>query len=210
MKSTFNPLVQACMLAFVGLAGSGHAQARQGIEGGATADQRRWLLQQVRAGQATGRQALIDDSLARLQRLAPDDPATLVTALEVHLDQNRGPQAATTLQRLRAVGRGTPELAAGERLWRVYRGDQQSQLQQARVLATAGRSAQALAIYRNLFNDQPPGLKLGIEYWRLRGSQPDGQRLAAERVGALDRAYPGSVALQQLKSQKWRKATIAL
>jgi len=201
VKSALNPLVQACMLAFVGLAGPGLAQTRQGVEGGAAADQRRWLLQQVRAGQATGRQALVDDALARLQRLAPDDPATLVTTLEVQLDQNRAQQAATTLQRLRAVGKGTPELAAGERLWQVNRGNQQSQLQQARVLATAGRSEQALAIYRRLFNDRPPGLKLGIEYWRLRGSQAEGKRLAAERVAALDRDYPGSVALQQLKSQ---------
>lgn len=201
MKFGRSPLLQACMLGLTGLSLPAIGQQRPRAEGDSEGSQQRWLQQQVRTGLATGRRGLVDDSLARLQRLAPNAPATLLAVIEVQLSRQKPQDAANALQQLRAIGRGSNELATAERLWRAHRGDQQAQLQQARLLATAGRSQQALAIYRRLFDDHPPGLQLGIEYWRLRGSQPEGRKLALERVATLDRAYPGSVALQQLRSQ---------
>ncbi|MGB3394235.1 MAG: cellulose synthase complex outer membrane protein BcsC, partial [Stenotrophomonas sp.] len=109
--------------------------------------------------------------------------------------------AEATLQRLRTGGAGSRELAAGERLWSAYRGDMQEQLQQARLFAAGGRSAEALAIYRALFADDPPGLQLGLEYWRLRGSEATGRALAITRLSALDRDYPGNMTLLQALSQ---------
>ncbi|WP_434030478.1 cellulose synthase complex outer membrane protein BcsC [[Pseudomonas] boreopolis] len=188
-------------VALAGLAGGVCAQALPAVPAGTVPEQRQWLLQQVRIGEATGRQELIEDALARLRLLAPDDRATMVAILEVQLSRQKLDDAAATLQRLREAGAGTRELAAAERLWRAYRGDQQQELQQARLYATGGRTAEALAIYRRLFDDDPPGLQLGIEYWRLRGDERAGRALAIERLAALDRAYPGNPALLQALSR---------
>lgn len=190
-------------LLLAGLAGAGDcaAQELQATPAGSLASQRNWLLQQVRIGEASGRQRLIEDALARLRLLAPDDRPTMLAILEVQLSQQRTDAANDTLQRLRRVGAGSRELAAAERLWAAYRGDQQGELQQARLLATGGRSTEALAIYRKLFNDDPPGFQLGLEYWRLRGGEPAGRALAIQKLEALDREYPDNMALLQALAQ---------
>ncbi|HDS1649975.1 cellulose synthase complex outer membrane protein BcsC [Stenotrophomonas maltophilia] len=203
MSRTSPPLLMASRLVLLGLAGTGAcaAQALPQMPGGTAAEQRQWLLQQVRIGEATGRQSLIEDALARLRMLAPDDRGTLLAILEVQLSQQKVEDATATLQRLRQVGAGSRELAAGDRLWQAYQGDLQQELQQARLFAAGGRSADALAIYRRLFNDAPPGLQLGLEYWRLRGAQADGRALAIRELTALDQAYPGNTGLLQTLSQ---------
>jgi len=58
-----------------------------------------------------------------------------------------------------------------------------------------------LLIYRRLFNDDPPGLQLGLEYWRLRGTQASGRDAAIRELTALDRSYPGNTTLLQTLSQ---------
>lgn len=177
------------------------AQALPPTPAGTLESQRQWLLQQVRIGEASGRQRLIEGALARLRLLAPDDRGTMLTILEVQLSQQHVEAATDTLQRLRQAGAGSRELVAAERLWASYRGDLQEELQQARLLVTGGRSAEALAIYRKLFNDDPPGFQLGLEYWRLRGSEPAGRVLAIRKLEALDRAYPGNMVLLQALAQ---------
>lgn len=203
MKSAARPLAVAGSLVFLGLAGAGVVRAQDAPlpVNGTLAEQRQWLLQQVRVGEATGRQALIEDALARLRMLAPDDRDTLLAILEVQLSQQKADDATATLQRLRQIGAGTAELASAERLWRAYRGDLQQELQQARLLATGGRTDEAMVIYRRLFDDNPPGLQLGIEYWRLRGAQPSGRGLAIARLSALDARYPGNTNVLQILSQ---------
>ena len=193
--------VAAGGLLLAGLAGIGQAQELPPTPAGDVASQRQWLLQQVRIGEASGRQRLIEDALARLRLLAPDDRSTMVAILEVQLSQQKIEDAEATLQRLRASGAGSRELAAAERLWSAYRGDMQEALQQARLFAAGGRAAEALVIYRRLFADDPPGLQLGLEYWRLRGGEPAGRALAIRRLEALDRDYPDNMALLQALSQ---------
>lgn len=94
--------------------------------------------------------------------------------LEVQLSQQKMEDADATLQRLRQLGAGSRELAAGERLWRAYRGDLQQELQQARLFAAGGRSDEALLIYRRLFNDDPPGLQLGTGTGACAARRPAG------------------------------------
>jgi Flp pilus assembly protein TadD len=197
------PFAVAGGLVIFGLAGAGVARAQEVPmpRDGTVAEQRQWLLQQVRVGEAAGRQALIEDALARLRLLAPDDRDTLLAILEVQLSQQKLDDATATLERLRRIGAGSMELAGAERMWRAYQGDLQQELQQARLLATGGRSDEALVIYRRLFDDNPPGLQLGIEYWRLRGAQPSGRSLAIARLTALDARYPNNTNLLQILSQ---------
>ncbi|MGB3392547.1 MAG: hypothetical protein WBA56_03820 [Stenotrophomonas sp.] len=76
------------LLAMTGI-GDGVAQALPPTPAGDVVSQRQWLLQQVRIGEASGRQRLIEDALARLRLLAPDDRTTMVALLEVQLSQQK-------------------------------------------------------------------------------------------------------------------------
>ena len=130
-RSSIGIVVGGLLLAGLAGIGDGVAQELQPTPPGTLASQRQWLLQQVRIGEATGRQRLIEDALARLRLLAPDDRTTMLALLEVQLSQQKIDDATDTLRRLREVGAGTRELVAGERLWAAYRGDLQADLQQA-------------------------------------------------------------------------------
>ncbi len=186
------------------LAGQVPASAAPGVppsRQATAAEQRQWLLTQLRLGQAAGRATLVEDTLARLQLLSPDDPATLAALMEAQLSRQKYDEAERWLVRLRAIAPASAGRAQAERLWRAYRGDERQQVQQARMLSAAGRTEEALAIYRKLFGDDPPGLELGIDYWRLRAARAGDRRLAADRLAALDQRYPGSVVLRQTLSR---------
>ncbi len=195
----------ACGLAVAALlAGQAPAYAAQALPSSrqaTAAEQRQWLLTQLRLGQAAGRATLVEDTLARLQLLSPDDPATLEALMEAQLARQKYAEAERWLARLRAIAPASDSRVRAERLWNAYRGDQREQVQQARMLSVAGRTEDALAIYRKLFGDDPPGLELGIDYWRLRAARPGDRRLATDRLIALDQRYPGSVVLRQALSR---------
>lgn len=179
-----------------GLVAGAWAQQAIGVS-----SQRDWLLQQVRLGEATGRLDLADSALKRLQLLAPDDAQVLLASLEIELSQQKMDVAAATYKRLQTVAAGQAELARATRLWNVYHGSDVATLEQARLLAMGGQGAKALAIYRELFHDDPPGLQLGVEYWRLRGGEPAGRALAISRLQALDTRYPDNAPLLQALAQ---------
>lgn len=179
------------------LLGVGATPAQSQHKPGATvAEQRRWLVQQIRIGQASGRTGLVDDALARLRMIAPGDPASLYAVYEVQMERGMHDDALATLNQLRRTAAGSRELDSAERLWRVTRGDQRDALQQARTLAAGGRNAEAIAIYERLFGQRPPNVRLAVEYWRLRGADPAGRSLAIARLTELDRQYPDDSALQ--------------
>ena len=199
MASRCQMLVAAGGLMLVGLAsvGDGCAQEAQPVPARDPASQREWLLQQVRLGQASGRQDLVQDALNRLSLLAPYDSETLLSLLELQLSRNQIDEARQTLKRLRQTGQGGAEVVTGQALWDAYAGDHQDALREARVLVSRDQKPEALVIYRRLFNDAPPGLQLGVEYWRLRGSEPSAKSLAIGKLKQLDRVYPNSPLLLQ-------------
>ncbi|WP_153242584.1 cellulose synthase complex outer membrane protein BcsC [Frateuria defendens] len=162
------------------------------------ASQRDWLLAQIRLGEATGSIELSADALRRLRLIAPDDPKTLAAGIRLALRQRQPQQADALLARLRARAPGSAELAESDALLALSRPAGQQALQQAHLLATAGHGSEALAAYRKLFGDPPPGLELGVEYWRLRSAVPGQRKPAIARLTALERDYPGNVPLRQL------------
>lgn len=70
------------------------------------------------------------------------------------------------------------------------------QLQEARLLATAGRVAEAKVKYDQLLQGNPPTLDLAVEYWRLVARLPGQEALATQKLASLDQQYPGNVALR--------------
>ncbi|TXI29874.1 MAG: cellulose biosynthesis protein BcsC [Aquipseudomonas alcaligenes] len=161
-------------------------------------EQRQWLLEQIRIGEATHRDDLLRDSLGRLRLIDPHNTEVLLAALRLALRQGDEQQAGELLAELTRLDPGGAAERQGRRLLELQRPESLRQLQQARLLAVTGRSAEALALYDQLFAGEPPTLDLAIDYWRLRAGQ-DGQRpTAIARLQELDRQYPGSAGLRQL------------
>ncbi len=71
------------------------------------------------------------------------------------------------------------------------------QLQQARVLASAGRLQEAQGEYRKLFGvDGPPTLDLAVEYALLEARMPATRQTAMATLWDLERLYPGHAPLR--------------
>ncbi|MDF3934422.1 cellulose synthase complex outer membrane protein BcsC [Pseudomonas citronellolis] len=169
--------------------------------------QREWLLQQIRLGEVTHRESLVEDSLARLRLLEPNNldaiTASIRQALRTH-EIDRARQLYGDLQR---IAPGSPQERQMARLLEMHSGDGEQALQQIRLLATAGRFDEALARYEAAFGkDEPPSLELAMEYWRIRSRLPDQLPTTIEHLRALDKQYPGSPELQQFLAEQLFRA----
>src|SRR4051812_33377650 len=88
-----------------------------------TQDQQQWLLQQMRIGEASYRNDLVRDSLARLELIAPDHPQVLVgevrQVLAEPVDNHRQARLDRLLARLAAVAPDSPALRQAQALIRL-------------------------------------------------------------------------------------------
>lgn len=168
--------------------------------------QQQWLLQQIRVGEAMYREELINDSLARLELIAPNHPQVLVGKIRQALrtDPARQDPAMNAqwieqlLTRLRLQAPGSPELRQALALVKLQSDSGVRDLQQARLLAAAGRFDEATAAYEQLFGNDPPDLASAVEYWNIRSRLPGQRQPAIAAARNLDNNYPGSTSLRQM------------
>ena len=168
--------------------------------------QQQWLLQQMRVGEAMFREELIDDSLARLELIAPNHPQVLVGKIRQALraDPARQDPAMNAqwieqlMTRLRQQAPGSPELRQALALVKLQSASGVRDLQQARLLAAAGRFDEATAAYEQLFGNEPPDLASAVEYWSIRSRLPGQRQPAIAAARNLDNNYPGSASLRQM------------
>lgn len=131
-----------------------------------------WLLSQVRTGESTNKYDLVQQSLYRLEKIDPDNPQVLAARLRLALRQGDIPKAQMLLEQLKKVApdsAATRESAVGLTL---MSSDGRQQLQQARLLATSGRLAEAKSAYDALFGGVFPDANTALEYWRLLARTP--------------------------------------
>ncbi|MBL1379043.1 cellulose synthase complex outer membrane protein BcsC [Zobellella iuensis] len=160
--------------------------------------QREWLLERLRTGQAIYRDDIVRDALGRLELIAPDHPDVVLTRLSMLLQAGNRQEAEQLLHELRRRGADDRLLRRGEVLLTLHDRDGRLQLQQARLLAASGQTDKAVAQYQALFGDEPPDFALALEYWGL-WSAVAGQRSAAvAELQALERRYPGNIELRKL------------
>src|SRR5579859_2120402 len=114
-------------------------------------EQQQWLLEQVRIGEALYREDLVHDSLARLELIAPDNPQVKVFEVRQALLQKNLPEAERLVAQLRQQAPGTAALRQAESLLKMHGAEGQRGLQEARLLAVAGRSEDAIKAYQQLF-----------------------------------------------------------
>ncbi len=160
-------------------------------------DPRLWLVQQIRLGEALHRDELARDALARLYQISPRDPMGLEA--EIRRAIRLGEQSAATalLAELGKRAPGSLPYRRAKLLVELQGETQRSALQQARLLASAGRLDQALAIYDGLFNGLIPTLELTLEYWKLRSRLPGGAAPALAALLETDKEYPRHTPLRQ-------------
>lgn len=189
MKMNKAPLLRAGVL--IGVLGALSGQAAP--VAGPQVSPVDWLLTQVRIGESTNKYELVQQSLYRLEKIDPDNPQVLAARLRLALHQGDLTAAQTLLDQLNRQAPGSAaarESAAGLRMMSP---DGRQQLQQARLLATSGRLAEAKDAYDALFSGVFPDPNIALEYWRLLARLPGQQDRAWQQLQQLEQRYPGNV-----------------
>src|SRR5262249_2620661 len=132
---------------------------------------------------------LAREELAKVFRLAPDDPQALQLLARIQLRANQDRDAVATLQRLRAAHPSDPAVAQIDTLLRV-RGADREKLRQARQLARAGRSDGAVLAYRDVFPQGFPDDELALEYAQTLAGTRTGREEGATLIADLARKHP--------------------
>lgn len=160
-------------------------------------EQRQWLLEQIRMGEALHRDDLVRDALGRLRLLEPRDAEVLFASLRLALRERDQDQVTQLMARISQEAPGSVQEHKAKRLIELQQPEATRRLQQARLFAVTGRNQEALEIYDQLFAGEPPSLELALDYWRVRSALPGQRREAIEQLQALDRQYPGNAGLRQ-------------
>jgi len=156
-----------------------------------------WLLEQVRVGEATHNEALISNSLYSLSLVEPNHPELLAARARQALRLGKQADAQQTLAQLASVAPDSSQYRQIVVALALETPAVRQQLQQARVLASAGRLQEAQAEYRKLFgSDGPPILDLAVEYALLQARIPASRKAAIATLLALELRYPGHAGLR--------------
>lgn len=150
------------------------------------------LLERARFWQSRNRDDLVAEALEKLLAVAPDDPDGLAQLAFLHLRNNQKDKAKQVLARLRQVQAGHPDIARLETLIRLDESDKE-RLRQARMLARAGRTEEALAALRALYPKGPPSSDLALEYWLLVADTATGWDRALAGLRSLTAQYPDNL-----------------
>ncbi len=119
-----------------------------------------WLLSQIGIGEAQQNKKLVEDSLRKLVAIAP---ARIETQCAVARYDFANGESAKANQLLSKIDNGlTKQAPCVEKLKVLSRteGKDKSSIQQAKLLARAGRYEQAREIYNNIFKNVYPTLRL--------------------------------------------------
>jgi tetratricopeptide (TPR) repeat protein len=151
-----------------------------------------WLMAQVRAGEARNKDDLVEDSLYRLFKVAPDNPEGLVALTRLRLRQNKPEDAQRALDHLARVAPDSKALSLVRLELELNQPQKKAQLLQARLLARAGRYEEAIKLYDELFKPGIPSPDYELEYWQAVANTPQGRQAAFRGLESLVSRYPQS------------------
>ncbi|HGH0373383.1 TPA: cellulose synthase complex outer membrane protein BcsC [Yersinia enterocolitica] len=164
--------------------------------GGEAVSPTQFLLEQVRLGEATNKDELVKQSLYRLNMMDPNNPDVIAAGIRQALRQGNLAEAQKQLDKLQQLAPDSDVYRRAKLMLAMTKPEVRQQLQEARLLATAGRVAEAKVKYDQLLQGNPPTLDLAVEYWRLVARLPGQEALATQKLASLDQQYPGNVALR--------------
>ncbi len=151
------------------------------------------LLESAEYWKQRGRTDKLLDVYNRILMAVPDHAPTLAEMALHHARAGHGDRATEYVERLGAVQPGHAAIAA---VREILEGDEPTGgddrvLERARSLAHAGKTEEAISLYRQYFGDRRPGGSVGIEFYQTLGGSDGGwgealeglERIAAERSG---------------------------
>ncbi|MFT9257023.1 MAG: cellulose synthase complex outer membrane protein BcsC [Acetobacter sp.] len=150
------------------------------------------LMAKLFFGENHKREDIVQDALERLDMIAANDPQVMAARVRYLIRRGRIDNARSVVQRLAAQAPGSVALKSAQSSLMMATPDGRQQLQQARLLATSGHTAEALEAYRKLFAGAFPSDALAVEYWRVAANMPDGKKDAIEHLEVLNHDHPGN------------------
>jgi len=154
------------------------------------------LLTQVRLGEASKRDDLVQQSLYRLELINPNNPKVMAARLRYLLRQGDTAGAQQQLEKMAKVAPNSMEYNASRIELGLNTDAGRQELQQARLQATTGHVPEALAAYEKAFNGAPPDGDYAIEYWSTVAKIPARRDEALKHLQSLNVQNPGNLSLQ--------------
>ena len=172
---------------------------------GAQNDAHAALVEQGIYWQSMGRLELAEASWRKLLSADPRSADAMYGMSQVELARGNTEAARSWIARLRAAHPGDARAGAFEsRLGQP--GAQVTDLQAARSAARAGRTAEALRLYRTIIGNRPPPEPLAVEFYQLLGGSPEGWDEGRKGLEQLVRDKPDNpgyrLALAQLQTYR--------
>ena len=164
------------------------------VEAAPTAQQQ--LLEQVRLGEATHREDLVQQSLYRLELIDPNNPDVVAARFRSLLRQGDIDGAQKQLDRLSQLAPSSNAYKSSRTTMLLSTPDGRQALQQARLQATTGHAEEAVASYNKLFNGAPPEGDIGVEYWSTVAKIPARRGEAINQLKRINADTPGNTGLQ--------------
>lgn len=157
------------------------------VEAAPTAQQQ--LLEQVRLGEATHREDLVQQSLYRLELIDPNNPDVVAARFRSLLRQGDIDGAQKQLDRLSQLAPSSNAYKSSRTTMLLSTPDGRQALQQARLQATTGHAEEAVASYNKLFNGAPPEGDIAVEYWSTVAKIPARRGEAINQLNASMRMH---------------------
>ncbi|MDB5970707.1 MAG: cellulose synthase [Hydrocarboniphaga sp.] len=147
------------------------------------------LVTQAHYWEDKGRYDLARESWLKLLRVSPDNADALSGLAMAEAKSGRGAAAQVYLDRLRTTH---PDAAGTSGIEDAIRSGSydQDKLQAPRALARDGKFDEAVAAYRQIFNEQIPDGRLGLEYYQTLAGVADGWEPARAGIDKLAKAHP--------------------
>lgn len=146
-----------------------------------------FLVEQIALATALNRDDIVASALERLFAIDSQQPDGLYFQARLFLKQHQTEQAQAIANQLKA---GSPQRVALNDLIAIQ-GPQKAALQQARLLAHAGRYPEALKAYRQLFPNGMPSAELQLEYLQVEGNIREHWDAVKQGLEQLNAACPG-------------------
>ncbi|HBH5289711.1 TPA: cellulose biosynthesis protein BcsC [Escherichia coli] len=164
------------------------------VEAAPTAQQQ--LLEQVRLGEATHREDLVQQSLYRLELIDPNNPDVVAARFRSLLRQGDIDGAQKQLDRLSQLAPSSNAYKSSRTTMLLSTPDGRQALQQARLQATTGHAEEAVASYNKLFNGAPPEGDIAVDYWSTVAKIPARRGEAINQLKRINADTPGNTGLQ--------------
>lgn len=126
---------------------------------------KQFLLQQVLSGEINYRDDLVEQALYRLDLIAPNDPDVIAARLRLALRKGNRILAEQLLEKLKQLAPDSEIYKQAQTTVSLSQPGTEQKLQQARLLAVAGKLLEAKKIYDELFQGDPPTPAHAVEYW---------------------------------------------